>query len=410
MKNIFKSIFLEKLKPAYKLYNGRFIFLVLISLNLLRLNSAYSIEPKLKENYNIVKDLGDEWLVYEKKFKEFVPFLKSRHYNYKSINQNLEIENYKGYYLFLYSPSESYLFLNGNYDKRLPNTKWFEINLDSLSKINNYPSKILLTVFCRQLKLDELKLFIVYKSSKKIVSFSSDNNDKTALKSRKFSNFKNFAIILSMILLGFTTFLYNFQDRLLAKYINLKDLFTFRYRTESIIVNRPFEIGNILFMIILSMSIALTLLVLEYNFINVLPYQIIKTINPNLIILIGQFFNLSFLILVAFVLKYFFIAIVGNLYQLEKITNIHFFKILQATGIFIMLLLLTIVLILKFPVINLQNNSSFFIIFIISFFFTRLFLLFFIIIKANPVKSIYLFSYLCIVELIPILIGIRFAI
>lgn len=399
---------IEIIKPAYKFIKGRFIFLFLSCFSLLVLNNAYSAEPPLKENYNIVKDLNEEWLVYEKKYKEFVPFLKSRHYNYQSISQNLELENYTGYHLLLLTTSESFLFLNGNYQKKLPNSKWFEINLDSLSKAHNYPSKVLLTVFFREPKLEDLKLFVVYKSTKKIGSFFGSDN-KAALKARKFSSFKNFAILLSMLLLGFTTFLYNFQDRVLIKYINFKDLFTIRNRTESIIVNRPFEIGNILFMIILSLSISLILLILEYNYVNILPSIIIKTINPNMLLLTGQFFNLSFLIFIAFILKYFFISLVGNLYQLNKITNIHFFKNLQATGIFAVFLLFIVVLFLKYPLANIQYNKAIFLYFILGFYLLRLFLLFFIIIKANPVKNLYLFSYLCIVELIPIFIGVRFA-
>jgi hypothetical protein len=46
---------------------------------------------------------------------------------------------------------------------------------------------------------------------------------------------------------------------------------------------------------------------------------------------------------------------------------------------------------------------------LIAFYTARLVLLYLVIRSIEPIKNLYLFSYLCIVELIPLIIGLRFA-
>lgn len=370
---------------------------------------TFAQEPKIKEGYQIIKNLEEDWLVYDNQYKDYVPFINTRHYNFQSYSQYLEIENYIGYKLFIYSKPELYLFINGIFQKKLPVSQWVEFDIDSLSKKQNSPSKILLTVYSENPAIEDCKIVIGSKTTQATLVTGFDNENKTALKARKFSNFKNFAILFSLFLLASITFLYNFQNTILTKFINLRDLFTVGSRTDSIIINRPFDLGNILYLIILSFSISLILLIMEYNFISIIPKALINNENPSFLNLTGQFFNLSFLTFIAFLLKYFFISVLGNLYHLEKITNIHFFKNLQSTGIFAFLFLFSITLLIIYPIGNFQSNKLNYLIIVASFYLLRLFLLFFIIIKANPVKNLYLFSYLCIVELIPLFIGIRFA-
>jgi hypothetical protein len=397
-------------KPALNHKLGRFIFYFFIKTILIFGLNITTIEaqPKPEEGYQIIKDLNDDWLVFDANYKDYVPYLKTRHFNYKSHSQYLDIENYKGYKLFLYLENDSFLFVNGTFQKKIKNGLWIKMNLDSLAKTQKLAPKILFTIYSENPDFEKNKIHIAYKAPISKIN-QLGNNDKTALKSRIFSNFKNFAILFSLLLFGSITFLYNFQNNLLLKFISINNLFSIGKRGDTAIVNRPFDIANVLYMIILSFSIALILLILEYNFVSILPKFIINTENPTFLNLSGQFFNLSFLAFLAFLVKYVFISLIGNLYKLDKITNLHFFKNLQSTGIFSFTLLLILVLLLLYPVSEIQNYKATYISIITFFYFIRLFLLFFIIIKSNSIKNLYLFSYLCIVELIPIFIGVRFA-
>lgn len=397
-------------KPARLKKMSRFVFYWLFYIVFMLINSSHilAIEPVLKENYTVIKNLNESWLVFDKKYDDYVPYIGSRHFNYQSFSQNFEIENYQGYNLLIYSPKDAYIFIDGTFQIKLFKEVWKDIKIDSLKLKHKNKANILLTVFADQPSIEGIEMLVVYKTKQKIEAFSEDTL-QTALKPRKFTEFNNFSILFSVLLLSLISFIYNFQDKLLVKFIDLKDLFTIKKRIDSNLINRPFELGNVLFMILLSMSIAMIMMIIEFNFTPILPQLFSEINSASLLSLTSQFLNLSFLILLTFILKYFFISIISSLYQLEKISNLHFFKNLQATGTFAFFLFFIIVLFSIYSFGPTENNKSFYVVVISCFYLLRVLLLFFIILKSNPIKNLYLFSYLCIVELIPLFIGIRLA-
>lgn len=398
-------------KPARLKKMSRFVFYWLFYMVFMLVNATNSlaIEPVLKENYTVIKNLNESWLVFDKKYNDYVPYISSRHFNYQSFTQNFEIDNYKGYNLLIYSPKDAYIFIDGTFQIKLFKEVWKDIKIDSLKLKHKNKSNILISVYAEQPNLEGVEMFVIYKTKQKIDAFS-EATLKTALKPRKFTEFNNFSILFSVLLLSLISFIYNFQDKLLVKYIDLKDLFTLKKRIDSNLINRPFELGNVLFMVLLSMCIGMIMMVIEYNFIPILPQLFSKFNSTSLLSLTSQFFNLSFLILLTFIIKYFFISTISSLYQLDKISNLHFFKNLQATGTFTFFLFFIIVLFSIYSFGPTENNKSFYVVIISSFYLLRVLLLFFIILKSNPIKNLYLFSYLCIVEIIPLFIGIRLAI
>jgi Domain of unknown function (DUF4271) len=398
-------------KPAFPLGLGRFCFSKVATTVLfigLFCNSANAAEPPLPKDCITIKNLSEDWLVFDDIFKDYVPYIKSRHAGYQSFSQYFDIENYRGYKLCIFTKADSYLFINGKLQRKLPTNNWLQMNIDSLYRANNKTYKLLVTLYSDTPGLENSFAIVSHKLIKSDALFI-DNSQQTAIKLRDFSNFGNFSILFSLFLFAFVAFLFNFENSLLAKYFNIKDLFTIGKRFDTVAVNRPFDIGNIFYLIILSFSISLLLLVIEHNFFSIIPKFLTVNEKPSFLSLISQFFNLSFLILVLFLLKYFFLSIFGNLYQLDKITNLHYFKILQSTGIFIFIIGILATTFLIYPITNSTQNKATFIILIASFYILRLLLLFFIIIKLVSVKNLYLFSYLCIVELIPLFLGIRFA-
>ena len=407
MINNIKIILKLIVKPAYLNRWGRFCFLF-VYISSLGFHQIKAAQPPLVQNYFSIKDLSEEWLVFDDQFKDYVPYIKGRHFNYHSFSQYFDLENYRGYKLFLHSKAQSYLFINGTLQKKLPVANWLSINIDSLYIINKNPNKILLTVYSEMPGIENTYAVVAHKLVKSD-AILIENEKQESLKMRTFSNFSNFSILFTLFLFGSVAFLYNFQNSLLEKFISIKDLLTIGKRFDTVVVNRPFDVGNILYLGILSFSASLLLMVLEHNFISVIPKILVSSEKVTFFSLIGQFFNLSFWVFTLYLLKYLFISIFGNLYKLEKITNLHYFKILQSSGIFLCSFGIIVMALIIYPNSPLQNNKSLFLILIVSFYFLRLFLLFFIIIKQVSVKNVYLFSYLCIVELIPLFIGIRFA-
>jgi hypothetical protein len=127
-------------------------------------------------------------------------------------------------------------------------------------------------------------------------------------------------------------------------------------------------------------------------------------------VLLSNYFRISLAVFVLMVMKYFFIGLVGQLFNLEKVVDLHYFKIVQASSLFysVLVLVLLILFMAYFP--NDFNWQVYLFTPIVAFYLIRIFILYFTIIRSIPKQSLYLISYLCIVEILPVILGIRFAI
>jgi len=127
-------------------------------------------------------------------------------------------------------------------------------------------------------------------------------------------------------------------------------------------------------------------------------------------VLLSNYFRISLAVFVIMVIKYFFIGLVGQLFNLEKIVDLHYFKIVQASSLFYSALVLVLSILFMQYLPNDFNWQVYLFTPIVAFYFIRIFILYFTIIRSIPKQSLYLISYLCIVEILPVILGIRFAI
>jgi len=131
--------------------------------------------------------------------------------------------------------------------------------------------------------------------------------------------------------------------------------------------------------------------------------------EESLLSFISNFFEIAVIVFIFLLLKYIALIVLTNLYRLDNIVNIHFFKVIQASSIFFLGLAIFLTFsIFSYPEI-IKNAEKYLFIPISLFFILRLLLIYFTINKMTVLKRFYLFSYLCIVELIPLVAGIRFA-
>ena len=106
--------------------------------------------------------------------------------------------------------------------------------------------------------------------------------------------------------------------------------------------------------------------------------------------------------------KYVLLEIIGGLYKLQDIIQVHYFKVIQSSLLFFTVLaLLLAVIAYNSPATAWSPNLL--LLPLLGFYVARLMLLYLVIRSLEPIKNLYLFSYLCIVELIPLIIGLRFA-
>lgn len=360
-----------------------------------------------EDSYYLVHDYQDDWQVFDSRYKAYVPYVREQHKGYNSFSLFFDIENYKGYKLLYRSERENYLFIDATLQKKLSNNSWVVLDIDSLQQAS-HKTKLFLTIYGTNTNVEDIIIQIGNKISKSQKTAEIEESLLTILP-RELSPFQNFFVIGLLILACLYAFLYNFQPKSFQRFFSIRDLLTLSKRDESFVVNKPFDIGNILFVVNLSFTLGFILMLITHEKSDFFLASNILREGETLGTLLLNFIEIVIIVFAAMILKYFVLKVLSNLYRLDNITNIHYFKIIQASSIFFLLILI----VLTFSTISnpeiIRSANKYFFVPILLFFVLRLVLLYFTINKMATLKNLYLFSYLCIIELIPLIVGVRFA-
>lgn len=358
-------------------------------------------------SYYLVHDYQDDWQVFDSRYKAYVPYVREQHNDYNSFSLFFDIENYKGYKLLYHSEKENYLFIDATLQKKLPTTSWVVLDIDSLQNAFG-KTKLFLTLYGSNASVEDITLQIGNKISKAQKTSEIGESLLTILP-RELSPFQNFFVIGLLLLACLHAFLYNFQPKSFYRFFSVRDLLTISKRDESFVVNKPFDLGNILFVVNLSFTLGFIFMLITHEKTDLFSASNILGEGETLGTLILNFLEIAIIVFAALIFKYFALRVLSNLYRLDNITNIHYFKIIQASSIFFLLTLIVLTFsTVSFPEI-IKSAEKYLFVPISLFFVLRLVLLYFTINKMATLKNLYLFSYLCIIELIPLIVGIRFA-
>jgi Domain of unknown function (DUF4271) len=378
--------------------------------------TAYFLLPTLSlakgglspdKSFYIVHDYQDDWQVFDERYKAYVPYVREQHKSYNSFSLFFDIENYKGYKILYRSEKENYLFIDASLQKQLPVSKLVVLDVDSLQKVFG-KAKLFLTIYGTNSNIEDISLQIGNRISKAQKAIEMNQSLLTILP-RDISPFQNFFVLSLIILVCFYAFLYNFQPKSFERFFSPRDLLTISKRDDSFVVNKPFDLGNILFVVSLSLTLGFIFMLITHEKTDLFSASNILREGETLGTLMLNFLEISIIVFASLLFKYFALRVLSNLYRLDNITNIHYFKIIQASSLFFLIILV----ILTFSSVSspsiVKNAEKYLSIPISLFFIARLGLLYFTINKMTTLKNLYLFSYLCIVELIPLIVGIRFA-
>jgi hypothetical protein len=384
------------------LKKGLFILFLLISFH----SFAGTVGPN--GGYYLVHDYHDDWQVYSDRMKAYVPYIAEQHVNYPSHTVFCDIESNRGYSLLVHAQKEdNFLFINGSLRQKIPSNQWIVLNIDSLYKVYEQP-QIYITLYGSP-NIEDKKLYLGHKrqlNQKPIVLAESSIKAQP----RTPAPYKNYFVLVSMFILVMFTYLSNSYVRAFERYYNLRDLFNTLVRDQSFLINKPLSRMNIMFIVMLAMIMSFFCMLLQSKGIYVFGGRTFLQEGETLGVLASNYFRICLAVFMALILKYFFISLIGQLFNLEKVVDLHYFKIIQSSIIFYtFLVVILLVLFLEYFPIDF-NWTAYLFTPIILFYLIRFLILYFTINRSVPIQSLYLISYLCIVELLPIILGIRFAI
>ncbi len=357
-------------------------------------------------NYLSFKDLQAEWQVYDDKYKAYVPYISSRHKGTKTISFWLDTEKNKPYYLVIKLQKDEYFFINQQLHQVISKEGWQAYKIDSLQKLYN-DKTLFLTFYNKTASVGLIDSFIGVFSAK-ISNKKVAKNITTTLQEyfrQKINNPRTSIIILVGILIfAFYTLLWNIYPRHFYNFLNIKKLFSLARREDENALNKPLSAGNVLFVV----GCVLLAGYFGLMFHEVQNYKIpflareggffVDIYNFLVFILIFGALIMGKLILIVFLEK---------LLGLDKISNAHFYEHIRfSQTLYVLLCGLGLYYFVASPsqILVFKALSS---IILLFGFIGRSIFLWIHVNKISGVRNIYLISYLCASEIIPLLIYIK---
>ena len=357
-------------------------------------------------NYVPFQDLEAEWQVYDDKYKAYVPYVSARHKGTKTISFWLDTEKFKPYHLIIKLKKDEYFFINQQLHQIISKDGWQAYKIDSLQKLYN-DKKIFLTFYNKNASVGLTRSFIGVFSSK-IIDKKATKNVENSLQEyfrQKINNPRtSIIILLGTLIFAFYTLLWNIYPRHFYNFLNIKKLFSLARREDENALNKPLSAGNVLFVL------GCVLLAAYFG----LMFQEVQTYKLPFFVREGSIFadiyNYLIFVLAFAVLimgKLFLIVFLEKLLGLDKISNAHFYEHVRFSQILYVLLCglgLYYFVVNPYQMLIFKTLSS---IILLFGFISRSIFLWIHVNKISGMRNIYLISYLCASEIIPVLIYIK---
>lgn len=360
------------------------------------------------EQFFPIYNYQNDWLVYNGQYKNYVPFSQGVNEGSRYISVYVDLIKNRRYSLLLRTDTENYLFIEGALQKEIAQQQWVEMNVDSLYKIYK-KDELLLTIYGSTGIEGKTLLLCNERKRNSAGIIESTASNIINIKPIVFSPFRNFAIFAMVIILILNAWIFNANPLAFTRLINPSELLKNDPRDQLSKLNKPYSSSIIFFVIIVSMLTSFTLLFLSANKLNVFSVNLILSEKSNTLQLLGDFFILSTIFFILFYCKFIFMVMVGNMLNLDKLVDVLFIKIVQSSYLFYVAVFLLVFMLSSSNPIWLNSVKAYFLVPFLFFYTARFLVLYFVSKPPGTFINLYLFSYLCVIEIIPLIIGIKFA-
>ncbi len=372
--------------------------------------AARANPPVLYENYRPVHDLTHEWLMYDHEEEVYVPYRYNADKELQTFTLTLDLSRFPHAFLLVRTPPKGgNIFVDHALERVSKKQEWLVYNLDSLQKA--YRKEKIYFSFFSASSPSEVVAYIGFPSG---TSAGSSVREKTSVREvvrltpRSVSRFNSgvaIAFVLSLVVMSFVSSNY---FRVYAKYYSLRDVLSSRVKEDLFMIGKPLDRPSLLFVILLSMVLGFFILMLHFGGLSMIEGNFLFQSGNTFAVHTVNFLKLCLLVFIVYVLKFFYLNIMGKLFNLGKVTDLHYFKVIQCSLFFYSLLLLLTLVMYNAYIPLPEGIENYLFILMMIFYSWRGLLIYFTINRESNVKFLYLFSYLCIAEALPIILGMRF--
>jgi hypothetical protein len=361
---------------------------------------------KVQAEFDLIENLSDQWLVYDNVYQSYVPYLPDRYPVQNSLHLVLDPARYRSYHLMVQSDQVCYLFVQSRLVKLMQPDQKVSLNLDSLQK-QIKSQTLLLSLYTSAGHSTVPVAQVIFPRSQVLQVASPTPQEELQAKLRENDFFSDFLIIAAVFVLGLYAFLWNYHPKAFSQYFNLRFMVPGALREDLPLVHKPLSGSSLLFILAHSFLLSLFYVTVQQSsdrlFANVLP---VGTTD--------QFWSVSlyFLMMAGLIFsmllgKYILIQAVGNVFKLSGVTHVHYYEYLLFSRVFYTaVVFLQFTLFLVAPVwISVVAEVIVWVVLLFNL--VRIVIINSVLGKLTSAKNLYLFSYLCTTELIPLLIGIK---
>ncbi len=337
----------------------------------------------------IIKDLSHNWLAYDEDQEYYLPIVDFFENSSKTRSLYQNFQHSKGYLLTFSVQPGLCLYINNQLVYKFLERKEIDIPVSEILKKTTNHKKILLTFFHPKADVPhQIYLTYLHQTSNYLA-----HADMYKIEYKKQESEKETLIISFFVFIGLVTYLKYNASSWFDTYFNFQSALRGGRLVEDYILSRVMSFQTVVVFIVIGILFNLILKLFNLTFLNLQSFAF-----PERYQYIGVFAVGIFYITVFFVIKYYFLSVVSSFLKIGQFFKLHYFESVR-TYLLILLVLFFLAL--------LQINLTVFYYFLVIAFGTWLIKLGFLVKKEIGFRKIYLFSYLCASEIIPVVLLLK---
>lgn len=341
-----------------------------------------------------VISLESELLFFDESYNQYVAYLPDLQADAEMLHFWLKPYEYTAYDLVLRVNADVYFYVEHNLQAKL-SKGWHSISLDSLQRRYGYRT-IFCSLYARKAQFLE-KIFIG--TFKEAITQPKETLPNKSL----LSHVRYRAILLGFVLLMGYALLRQLDVRLLGGYLQVSKFFNLQRRMDNPLFVRAFTGTNILFLLNYTFLIGALWYLLAYTaplYENVFWKEVLL---DNVVT--WRFLGVAWLGAVGgLLLKLVWINVFASLLGLSKVVTIHFYEYVRISHFLYLPLTACLIYLAIATPYALDKWYIFFRNAVIIVWWIRFWSLGYIINKAGEFRKLDFYSYLCVVELFPLLV------
>jgi hypothetical protein len=362
----------------------------------------------LPERFFPVYNYQHDWLVYSNAYKNYVPFSQGINEDSRSVSLYIDLLKNKRYALLVAAETDSYLFIEGALQTRLEQNQWRELAIDSLLKVYK-KEELLVTIYGSPGINDKVALLCNRKNTRDATSLTGTRPSFINIKPISFSPFGNFAVIALIIILILNAWIFNLNPLSFLRMINPIEFFNSDPRDQLSKTNKPYSNTIIFFAVITAMWMSFVLMFFFNNKLNIFSVDSIMSEKSNTLMIFADFLLVAVIFFVLTYSKYIFMLLAGNMLNLDKQVDALFIKIIQSSYMFYGLLFLLLFAMSFNHMPWIADLKTYILLPFLFFYVARAIALYVVTKPPGTLINLYLFSYLCVIEIIPLIVSMKFA-